>query len=188
MANRRYAFVVHIERCIGCHACEIACKSYYQLEPSHSRRNVRPLPEMMTGQPSRVFLSTACNHCDDPACYKACPVGAYKKREDGIVVHNQDRCIGCRMCIKACPYSVPEFDPVKKKADKCSLCYQRLDQGELPICVEKCPVNALELVDLNKETRTNLVETVPGFANPAITHPSTRFLLPRTGKQVRREQ
>ncbi|WP_039944154.1 4Fe-4S dicluster domain-containing protein [Thermicanus aegyptius] len=181
--GKRYAFVIHMDRCIGCSACTLACKSYYRLQPGMVRRRVKEMPETITGAPTRAYLSTACNHCDDPACKKACPVGAYSKREDGIVVHHQDRCIGCKMCIKACPYGVPQFDPVKKKADKCSLCFERLDKGELPICVLKCPMEAIEIVDMEKENRGDLVDRVPGYADPSITHPSTRFVLPKTGLQ-----
>ncbi|MGC5324208.1 4Fe-4S dicluster domain-containing protein [Brevibacillus sp. SYSU BS000544] len=181
------AFVVNIDRCIGCHACEISCKSFYQLEPDMSRRTVRELPELLTGSPTRAYLSSACNHCDDPACKKACPVGAYTKREDGIVVHDPSLCIGCKMCAKACPYKVPQFNNTTKKMDKCSMCYQLQDEGKQPICVSKCPMDALEVIDLEKENRANLEVSVAGFANTAITHPTTRFILPKTGKQVRRD-
>ncbi len=181
-------FVVNIDRCIGCHACEIACKSFYQLEPDMSRRTVRELPETITGgSPTRAYVSTACNHCDDPACKKACPVGAYTKREDGIVVHNPNLCIGCKMCAKACPYKVPTFNHVTQKMDKCSMCYQLQDNGEVPICVSKCPVDALEVIEVGKEHRANLVKQVDGFADTSITHPTTQFILPRTGIQVRRD-
>lgn len=181
---KKLGFLVNIERCIGCHACEISCKSFYQLEPSMSRRKVRELPEDVVGTPVRAFVSTACIHCDEPACKAACPVGAYTKREeDGIVVHNQDLCIGCQQCGKACPYGVPVYNPVLKKMDKCSMCYERIDQNELPICVSKCPLEALEIVDYNEIDLSNTVNVVPTFADPSITSSKTQFILPNPGKQ-----
>ncbi|WP_316571483.1 4Fe-4S dicluster domain-containing protein [Neobacillus sp. YIM B06451] len=184
---KKLGFLVNIDRCIGCHACEISCKSFYQLEPQMRRRTVRELPEDLVGSPVRAFVSTACNHCDEPACKAACPVGAYTKREeDGIVVHNQELCIGCQMCGKACPYGVPQYNPVKKKMDKCSMCYERLDVGESPICVSKCPLEAIEIVDYNEVQPAGTVSVVPTFADPSITHPTTQFILPKPGKQFRR--
>ncbi|WP_053362679.1 4Fe-4S dicluster domain-containing protein [Bacillus sp. FJAT-27251] len=183
---KKLGFLVNIERCIGCHACEISCKSFYQLEPAMSRRKVHELPEDFVGTPIRAYVSTACNHCDEPACKAACPVGAYTKREDGIVVHNDELCIGCQMCGKACPYGVPVYNPVKKKMDKCSMCYDRLDNGEQPICVSKCPMEAIEIADYNEVSRSDAVSVVPAFADPSITGPTTQFILPKTGKQSRR--
>lgn len=184
---KKLGFLVNIERCIGCHACEVTCKSYYDLEPSMSRRKVRELPEDTFGVPVRAFVSTACNHCDVPACKEACPVGAYTKREeDGIVVHDQDLCIGCQMCAKACPYGVPEYNPVKKKMDKCNMCHDLLDVGELPICVDNCPLDALEVVDYNEIDPADAVHFVPGFADPSITQPNVRFITAKPGIQNRR--
>lgn len=185
---KKLGFLINIERCIGCHACEVSCKSFYNLEPTMSRRKIVELPEDSFGAPIRAFLSTSCNHCEDPACKKACPVGAYLKRdEDGIVIHDQDLCIGCQMCGKACPYGVPQYNPVLKKMDKCSMCYELLDVGEDPICVQKCPLDALEIVDYNEIQPEDAVHVVPTFADPSITNPTTQFILPTPGKQTRRE-
>lgn len=182
---KRLAFQISMERCIGCNACTIACKSFYNLEPSINRRFVRETDELLTGTEKRCYLSTACNHCDEPACAKACPTGAYTKLDNGIVKHDQDRCIGCRMCATACPYSVPQFDPVKKKMDKCSMCFDRIEIGEDPICVASCPMEAIAIVDLNEIDETKVVSDVTGFINSAITGSSTRFILPSATTVVR---
>ena len=87
---------------------------------------------------------------------------------------------------KACPYGVPQYNPVKKKMDKCSMCYERLDVGESPICVSKCPMEAIEIVDYNEVQPSGTVNIVPTFADPSITHPNTQFILPKPGKQIRR--
>lgn len=80
-----------------------------------------------------------CNHCDEPACLNNCPVGAYTKREDGIVVQDNDACIGCKTCIEVCPYSAPSFDEEKTKVFKCDMCIGRQEQGLEPTCVMSCP-------------------------------------------------
>lgn len=184
--SKKMGFVVNIQRCIGCHACEMSCKNYYQLHPKVRRRAVYELDEQITESASRVYLSAACNHCDEPACKEACPVGAYSKRADGIVLHDENRCIGCQMCVIACPYHVPQYNPEKKKVDKCHMCYDLQDNNELPVCVANCPMEAIELVDLSTEQK-GTVKEIEGFADPTITKPNIRFIKPRTGVHVRRE-
>ncbi|WP_019241130.1 4Fe-4S dicluster domain-containing protein [Bacillus massilioanorexius] len=183
--KERLGFQINMDRCIGCNACTISCKSFYNLEPSINRRFVNELSEMLTGTQKRCYISTACNHCDEPACAKACPTGAYTKLENGIVKHNQDRCIGCQMCGTACPYGVPQFDTVKKKMDKCSMCSDRLAEGEDTICVASCPMQAISIIDLNAINETELVSDVEGFVDSSITGSSTRFKLPETTTVVR---
>ena len=95
--SKRLGFVSNMERCVGCNACVIACKSYHGLEPDMKRRKVRDLDDKLVGSPVRAYLSASCQHCEDPACMKACPTSAYSKREDGIVLHNRKVCIGCKM-------------------------------------------------------------------------------------------
>lgn len=184
---KKIGFLVNSDRCIGCHACEMACKSYYRLEPKVRWRRVYPLKEDAFGNASRMFLSLACNHCEEPQCLKVCPVKAYRHREDGIVLHDQKRCIGCQMCVMACPYRVPQYNEAKRKVEKCQLCYERLDRGEKPICVEGCPLEALELVDLGEGEPKGTVPELPGFPDPGITKPAVRFVKPRVPVQIRRD-
>lgn len=185
--TKRLGFLINMERCIGCNACTMSCKSFYDLEPSINRRFVHEVDELLTGSMKRSYISVACNHCDDPACVKACPTAAYLKLENGIVKHDQERCIGCTMCATACPYSVPKFDPVKKKMDKCSMCYDRQEVGEDPICVASCPMEAITIVDLNEIDETTVVSDVDKFVNSSITGSSTRFILPTSTAVVRSE-
>ncbi|WP_019241137.1 MULTISPECIES: 4Fe-4S dicluster domain-containing protein [Bacillus] len=186
--KKRLAFSINMDRCIGCNACTISCKSFYDLEPSINRRFVRESDEMLTGTAKRCYISTACNHCDEPACAKACPTGAYTKLENGIVKHDQERCIGCQMCATACPYEVPQFDTVKKKMDKCSMCSDRIDEGEDTICVSSCPMEAISIIDLNSINESDYVTDVAGFVDSTITGSSTRFILPEASHSVRRKQ
>lgn len=185
---KKLGFLVNSDRCIGCFSCEMACKNEYQLDPSIRWRKVYPLQEDRFGRPARTFASLACNHCEDPACLKACPVIAYTKREDGIVVQNHDRCIGCKMCLMACPYQVPQYDEQDKKMQKCHMCFARQDQGLKPACVAGCPMEAISVIDLNGGDAAQNSRSLPGFPDVGITNPTTRFVKPMVGIQVRREK
>jgi len=103
------------------------------------------------------------------------------------VVHEQEKCIGCGNCIRSCPYGAPHYNPVEKRAEKCSLCWQRLDAGLKPACVQSCPVNALQLIDLATFGETNAVQYPPGYPKMEKLNPSTRFRQAELPKIQRRE-
>ncbi|OAT84830.1 4Fe-4S dicluster domain-containing protein [Desulfotomaculum copahuensis] len=178
-------FLINTEKCIGCQSCEMACKNEFQTDAVVHWRRVYPVGEKNYPRPERIFMSIACNHCARPECLRVCPVQAYTKREDGIVVHNHDRCIGCRSCVMACPYRAPQYNPHYRKVEKCSLCYLRIDQGKKPACVDACSVGALQLIRLDKAAVPDTVDRMPGFPDPSITGPSVRFVPPVIGTQVR---
>lgn len=185
--QKQYAFLVDAERCIGCFTCAMACRNYYHQEKGVVWRQVYPLTEEIYPHRERAFFSLACNHCEDPACLNVCPVKAYTKREeDGVVVHHQDRCIGCGNCIRSCPYGAPKYNPVEKRAEKCSLCHERLDAGQNPMCTQSCPTGALSLVDLATLPDGNQVQYPAGYPEMKRLNPSTRFILPKTPRLVRR--
>ncbi|OEH86889.1 oxidoreductase [Desulfuribacillus stibiiarsenatis] len=186
--TKKLGFLVNCERCVGCHTCEMACKNYYQQDPGIRWRKVALVKEgINTTVPVREYISLACNHCEEPACMKVCPVSAYEKREDGIVLHKYDLCIGCKLCIEACPYTVPEYNKDKEKVEKCHMCYEKLDKGEKPACVAGCPLDAIDVIDLNSTTETGFTTEYAGFADPSVTKPSTRFIKPVEIKQIRRD-
>lgn len=143
---RQYGFLVDMRGCYGCKTCSMACKSENDTPAGVLWRRVR---EFHFDDPNAMaFISMSCNHCDDPQCMKVCPADTYSKRPDGIVVQDHDKCIGCRMCIMACPYNAPVFDPVEGKTSKCNLCAERLDEGLLPRCVASCPGGVLQFGDI----------------------------------------
>lgn len=172
---KQYGFLIDMQHCYGCKTCTMACKSENLTPLGVLWRRVR---EFRADNPnSQAFITMACNHCNDPQCLRVCPVGAYTKREDGIVIQEHTRCIGCRMCIMACPYNAPAYDPAEGKTSKCDFCAQRLEEGLQPRCVESCPAGVLrfgEIEDLRKEHDTNwvLLEQRYGLPNHRISGPN----------------
>ena len=108
-AKRKMAVVIDLRRCYGCHACAVSCKSENGVNLGAFRSWVNQIEIGKYPNFMRYFLPRQCNHCEQPACIKVCPTGATYKREDGVVLINKDRCIGCRYCITACPYDARSF-------------------------------------------------------------------------------
>ena len=168
------SFYVDTTRCINCKTCEIACKDINRAVPG---QRIRRVHSFEVGQYPRISvynISMSCNHCEDPKCIRACPTGAYSKRaEDGIVVHNPDRCIGCRYCIWSCPYAAPQYNPREGKVRKCNMCLEWRKEGELPACVAACPMRAIEVGPLRgflKRPDTTL--SIRNLPSPDITNPA----------------
>ena len=143
----QYAFLVDTSRCIKCWPCQVACKQWNGIKAGTvTRRWVEEEVEGVFPTPKRTFLSTACNHCAEPACVANCPVGALSKREeDGAVVVNKEACIGCQTCARFCPFGVPNYEPETGVMDKCDACAAcgRTEDKDLPHCVATCPTQAL---------------------------------------------
>ena len=185
--KKQYAFLVDSERCIGCFTCAMACKNYYHQEEGVIWRQVYPLSQDIYPHRDRAFLSLACNHCEDPTCSNVCPVKAYTKREeDGVVIHHEDKCIGCGNCIRSCPYGAPKYNPAAKRAEKCSFCWERLDADLKPACIQSCPTDALKLIDLAEWDSSEDVQYPAGYPRMEDLNPSTRFILPKAPKMARR--
>ncbi|SEA74955.1 Fe-S-cluster-containing dehydrogenase component [Desulfuromusa kysingii] len=184
----QYGFKIDAELCIGCFTCAMACKNQNQLEPGVKWRQVHPLDEAIYPHTDRAFYSLSCNHCETPCCVESCPVGAYSKREkDGVVIHNQAKCIGCKNCIRSCPFGAPVYNASLKKAEKCSFCFQRLDANRTPACAQGCPTGALKVVDLATEDVSDLVQYPQGFPQAKRLNPSVRFRNPQQPQIIRRE-
>jgi tetrathionate reductase subunit B len=148
--KRRWGMVVEVKRCIDCRACMIACQVENRV-PLDKHRNwvghVGP-----TGKFPVLglrFEPGNCMHCENPPCMRVCPTGATYQREDGLVLVDFDKCIGCRYCIEACPYDARYLDPERGVVDKCTFCVHRLDAGQPPACVETCIGGSRHYGDLN---------------------------------------
>ncbi len=159
----KYGMIIDLQKCIGCNACTVACKVEHNTPNDIHYTQVLEHEAGTYPDVSRTFLPTLCNHCENPPCVPVCPTKASYVREDGIVLIDHDRCIGCGACILACPYDqrtrvddertvfhdgLTSFinnanaAPPSGVATKCDFCYHRVDRGDLPACVETCPTRA----------------------------------------------
>jgi len=179
----QWGFYFDQSRCVGCHACTIACKDWHDIVAGSVQW--RRVTSRERGAYPKVFLSylsLSCCHCEKPACAKACPAAAISKREeDGIVVVNREACLGnaaCdTRCKRACPYSIPQFGEEEgARMQMCTFCLDRVVQKKKPICVDACPMRALDagpLVALRADYGE--VRHVEGFTCAQTTQPSIIF-------------
>jgi Fe-S-cluster-containing dehydrogenase component/formate-dependent nitrite reductase membrane component NrfD len=145
----RYGFIIDNRKCIGCHACTVACKTENHVPLSVNRTWVKYVEKGTYPNTRRVFQVTRCNHCENPPCVTICPVTAMYQRKDGIVDFSSDRCIGCKACMQACPYDSIYIDPDEGTAAKCHFCAHRTEVGLEPSCVVVCPEHAIIAGDLD---------------------------------------
>jgi Fe-S-cluster-containing dehydrogenase component/formate-dependent nitrite reductase membrane component NrfD len=144
-----FGFLIDNRKCIGCHACTVACKSEHQVPIGVDRTWVKYIEKGEFPNNRRLFSVMRCNHCDFAPCVTICPVTALYRREDGVVDFNSDRCIGCKACMQACPYDALYIDPDTDTAAKCNFCTHRLEVGLEPSCVVVCPEQAIVCGDLD---------------------------------------
>jgi len=177
--SKRYGIVIDLKRCVGCNTCVIACKLENNVPLGLGWLRVLTHGGAYTDTPSGTYphlkmefipisCQHCCQHCSKPPCVVVCPTGASYKREDGLVLIDWNKCVGCRYCIAACPYGarvfnsrtpqqVPAFpigspevpEHQRGVVEKCTLCVHRIDKGREPACVECCPTRARYFGDLN---------------------------------------
>jgi len=145
----QYGFVLDQRRCIGCHACTVACKSENEVPLGKFRTWVKYVEKGTFPAVRRHFTVLRCNHCDAAPCVEICPVVALHKRKDAIVDLDRDRCIGCRACMQACPYDALYIDEERGVAEKCHYCAHRTELGLEPACVVVCPERAIVAGDVS---------------------------------------
>jgi Fe-S-cluster-containing dehydrogenase component/formate-dependent nitrite reductase membrane component NrfD len=145
----KYAFVIDQRKCIGCHACTVACKAEHDVPIGVYRTWVKYIEKGEFPNSRRYFLVNRCNHCDNAPCVAICPTKALFKRKDGIVDFDSSRCIGCKSCMQACPYDALYIDPYSHTAAKCNYCAHRTEVGIEPACVVVCPERAIIAGDLH---------------------------------------
>lgn len=164
----QYGFYYDAGRCIQCRTCEVACKNTRDVEPGVKLRRVIETWDGSYPDVTVAFFSLACMHCEKPACASFCPTGAiYKRSEDGIVVVDKDKCNGCRDCLEACPYSVPQFgaDGILQKCDFC------IETDKEPACTISCPVGALSFGTIDTPVQSVAGKTavkMEGATGPSV--------------------
>jgi formate dehydrogenase beta subunit len=186
--------IVDIDLCIGCKACEIACKEWNDLDVDEtfnfgsyqSHEDLTPATwdlmrfnevDLPNGDLAWLIRKDSCLHCDEPGCLLACPApGAIVQYENGIVDFDQSKCIGCQYCISGCPFDIPRFDSETKKVYKCTMCVDRVSSSLEPACVKSCPTGAIkygsrhDMITYGEEKVAKLQER--GFANATLYNPS----------------
>lgn len=145
----RLGFLIDQRKCIGCHACTVACKAEHDVPLGVNRTWVQYVERGAFPNTRRFFQVNRCNHCDNAPCVAICPTGALFKRENGIVDFDNSKCIGCKACMEACPYDAIYIDPAEHTAAKCNFCAHRVEEGLLPACVVVCPEEAIVTGDLD---------------------------------------
>jgi len=175
MAGKRFVMVIDLSKCRNARKCMAACQNAHHLRPEQHHINVLKMEETETTPP--FYMPKPCQHCDNPPCVAVCPVDATFKRQDGIVLIDNERCIGCRFCIAACPYSARVFnwaEPLHAQEDedkiynvelnvpqkkgtisKCLFSADRVREGKLPYCVSACPNGVYYFGDENEDAVTN---------------------------------
>ena len=152
----QYAILTDLNRCVGCLGCSVACKVVNGVEIGsfwNKVLRIGPFPDSEGAQFPDVytyFLPVTCQHCENPACVKVCPTGASQKLADGTVQIDKEKCIGCQFCAMACPYGVRYLNETERVVEKCTLCEQKIAQGELPQCVAQCGARARYFGDLEQ--------------------------------------
>jgi DMSO reductase iron-sulfur subunit len=175
---KQHGFYFTADNCISCHACESACSEKNDLPAHLAFRSVGYVEGGTYPEYTRLNISMACNHCDDPVCLKGCPTRAYTKfAEYGAVLQDPDICFGCGYCTWVCPYNAPQLDTSAGHVSKCNMCVDRLEVGLKPACVSACLAGALDfgVIETTPENREQTETHIPGFPSADITHPNIRF-------------
>ncbi|MBX9851340.1 MAG: 4Fe-4S dicluster domain-containing protein [Cytophagaceae bacterium] len=193
--GKKFVMVIDLAKCDGCGKCTEACNKMHYLPKDKEWIEVLKMDDSPNTAP--YYFPKPCFHCDNPPCTKVCPVDATFKREDGVVAIDNDRCIGCRFCMAACPYSVrlfnweepkaPELEDVtpsserafqskKGCVEKCDFCPHMARQGKLPACVTGCPMNAIYFGDENENAVTNQAGETENFLQLLEDRAAYRFM------------
>ena len=138
----KVSLIFYKNDCMGCHACEVACKQEHGI--GVGPRLVRVYEK------SPVFVPIFCHHCASSPCKESCPADAISRNKQGIVLIDEDLCIGCKECVPACPFGAMQFDEDKDVAVKCDLCRERLEEGKEPACSAVCSTRCIHWGDMTK--------------------------------------
>ncbi len=141
--SQKKAMLIDLTLCVGCNACQGACKEENRLPPNEEKY-LSLTAYTALSKYNDLYIRRMCQHCEVPTCVSVCPVGALSKLEAGPVAYDGEKCIGCRYCLQACPFHVPKYEwsSTKPRIQKCKFCASRLAKGLQPACAEACPTGA----------------------------------------------
>ena len=171
----RKGFYFNQQACIGCKTCQVACKDKNDLDVGILFRHVTDYEVGAYPAVKAYHYAATCNHCENPACTAVCPNAAmYISEEDGTVQHDDEKCIGCQYCVKACPYGVPQYVEALQKTHQCDACVKLREAGENPACVASCPMRALEFgpIEELRAAHPDAVDDIVILPDPSQTNPS----------------
>lgn len=181
VAATRWALAIDTRKCINCKACVVACKAENDVPMGKFRNRINEERGGDFPHLRAVFEPEQCHHCESPSCVRVCPTGASYQREDGLVLMQDQDCIGCGYCIIACPYDARFFNPQTRVADKCTMCVHRVDAGREPACVETCPTRVRvfgNFEDPDSELRKVLASRRTWVKKPQTgNHPQLHYVL-----------
>jgi len=179
------SFLFDLNKCVGCHACVVACTIENQTLPETLWREINSFNPSGNPDIPLFHYSLACNHCDDPPCLKNCPALAYSKDyTTGAIMHFADKCIGCKYCTWACPYDAPKFNEKTKVIEKCTFCNHRIEEELKPACANLCPTGALDFI-----AKPEILDhsNVPGFTDSGI-QPSIQIVKAKGDRPAYRQE
>lgn len=161
-------FIFDLNKCVGCHACVVACQIENGQDQNTPWREISTFNEYQHPDLPVFHYSLACNHCEDAPCAENCPALAYSKDSIGNIVHYADKCIGCKYCTWACPYDAPNFVKLNGVVEKCTLCQHRLKEGLKPACANLCPTGALDYDEIELIPQSRIAGFPEVNINPRI--------------------
>lgn len=192
---RQPAFLIDLTACTGCKTCMVACLDGHDLPPELPWRRVAECagggwtrqPDNCYGQNIfAYYMSVSCNHCQNPVCVEVCPTTAMRKGKNGIVSVDHDLCVGCRYCEWNCPYSAPRYDAAIGKMSKCDFCADRIEVGLNPLCVDACPMRAIQFGEyddmLKKYGPIDRMAHIAPLPNPNQTNPCLFIIPPKNAR------
>ena len=145
-----FGMLIDLRKCVGCHACTIACQNEHELPFNLKYCKVKKVgPKGQYPHLTSYNITLGCMHCEDAPCVDGCPTGASHHRPDGIVAVDPTKCVGCGFCMVVCPYGARQMNEETGIVEKCSMCYERLEEGMVTRCVETCQLKARYVGDLD---------------------------------------
>lgn len=174
----RYGMVINLKTCIGCGACVVACSEENSLQlgvevPLEARTHIKNIEMGRYPNVKWMFYHSICRHCEEAPCVSVCPTGASYRTEDGIVLLDHEKCIGCKYCMVACPYNARYINEELGVPDKCTFCIHRVKEGLEPACVSSCPTRSRIFGDLD-DPNSEVVKLVVSGAVPAGAEHGTK--------------